>query len=198
MMKKTDILRADDPGRRFARLNGLVGSWGALGAGLALAIAMCAPGQAATPDLEGQWVMSPNGSSFQEAATGPAPDGATMTVTRDDRGGLAYELVESRAGSEVARAAYDLSFDGGASRSLVQGSTREITAARDTRGGVVIQAPAVGGWRALIRIRMTSPDTAVVEHEIDGEGRVIRLETISLVRSDVAADTRTSPPGPTS
>lgn len=133
--------------------------------------------------LEGRWAMAAWQSSFQESVTGVAPDAAVMTVTRDDGQRLAYELSESRRGLEVARAAYDLSFVGAPSSSAVGGATRTVTAARDDRGDVLIQAPAVGAYRVVIHVRRTGPDSLLLEHDVEGAGQTVMLEQIRLVRS---------------
>ena len=133
--------------------------------------------------LEGHWIMAPATSSFREAVTGPAPDQATMTVSRDDPDHLNYELVELRGGEEVARGAYTLSFGGAASVTRVDGADLRVSAARTSDGGVLIQAPQVGDLRAVIHVRRTGPDTAVIEHDVEEGGRPVEVERISLVRA---------------
>ncbi len=180
-----DLLADEAPARRAAPPRARHGhSWGAAFAGLGLAAGLGAQSLAATPTMEGAWAMAPSQSSFQEAVTGPAPDRATVVVTRDDRDRLAYELVESRRGSEVARGAYDVSFKGAPSTSMVEGSTLKVTAERDARGDVVIRAPPVAGLQALIRVRRTGRDTALLEHEVQGAAGALKVERISLVRTD--------------
>ena len=85
-------------------------------AGLALALGVGAHNYAAAQTLEGRWTMAPGQSSFQESATGAAPDAAVMTVTQDDPDRLVYQLSESRQGVEVAHGAYDISFTGAPSQ----------------------------------------------------------------------------------
>ena len=126
--------------------------------------------------------MARAGSSFQEAVTGPAPDAALLVVTHDDAQRFAYELIESRAGEEVSRGAYDVSFSGSPSVSNVDGADLEITAARDAQGEVTLRAPRIGRTQAYIHVRRTGPDTAEIEDEVATDGAVMRLETISLVR----------------
>ena len=157
--------------------------WQAALVGLALMAGIGAQSYAATPsNLEGRWAMAPAQSSFQEAVTGPAPDAALLTVTRDDADRFAYQLIETRAGAEVARAAYDASFAGASSTSRVDGAGLAITATRDRDGDVVLRAPKVGASQAAIHVRRTGPDTALLEHDVDTRQGVVRLETISLVR----------------
>lgn len=158
--------------------------WRASLLGLGLMVGLGAQAHAAAASLEGRWTMAQRGSSFQEAVTGPAPDDATLVVTRDDPQRFAYQLVERRGGVEVARAAYDVSFDGATSTSRVGGEGLRISAERDARGDVVLRAPKVGGSQAAIHVRRTGPDTALLEHEVATDGGVLRLETISLVRTD--------------
>ena len=162
--------------------------WRAALAGLTLAAGFATQGYAETTSLEGRWTMAPALSSFQEEVTGPAPDAATVVVTRDDGGRLAYELSESRRGVPVAHGAYDLSFAGAGSTSSVDGARLAVTAERDARGDVTIRAPAVGGLQALIRVRRTGRDTALLEHAVTGAAGARELERISLVRSDAPAD----------
>jgi hypothetical protein len=156
--------------------------WQAALLGLGLLVGLGAQSYAAEPGLQGRWAMAPEASSFREAVTGPRPDTALLVVTRDDRDRFAYQLVESRDGAEVARAAYDVSFAGGGSTSSVEGRDLAISAARDSRGDVVLRAPPIGASQAAIHVRRTGPDTALLEHEIETAGGVLRLETIALVR----------------
>jgi hypothetical protein len=153
-----------------------------------LAAGFATQGYAAASSLEGRWTMARALSSFQEEVTGPAPDQATVIVTRDDHDRLAYELSESRHGVPVARGVYDLSFAGAGSTSSVDGTSLPVTAERDARGDVVIRAPAVDGLQALIRVRRTGRDTALLEHAVEGAAGAHELERISLVRSDAPAD----------
>jgi hypothetical protein len=157
--------------------------WQAALVGLGLLVGLGAQSYAATPtSLEGRWTMAAGGSSFQEAVTGPAPDKALLLVTRDDASRFAYQLIESRRGAEVARAAYDVSFAGPGSTSTVDGQGLEISASRDARGDIIMRAPRVGMSQASIHVRRTGPDTALLEHDVEtGEG-LVRLETISLIR----------------
>jgi hypothetical protein len=157
-------------------------AWRAAVAGMVMAVGFGSQGYAATSSLEGRWTMASRSSSFQESITGPAPDTATVTVTQDDRDRLVYDLVESRRGAEVARGAYDISFAGAPSTSQVDGSVLEVSATRDARGDVVIRAPAVGTSQATIHVRRTGPDTALLEHDIEGADGATTLEAISLVR----------------
>ena len=153
---------------------------------MTLAVGFATQGYAGTTSLEGRWTMAPASSSFEERVTGPAPDQAIVVVSRDDADHLSYELSESRHGVAVAYGAYDLSFSDALSTSSVDGASLPVTAERDARGNVVIRAPAVGGLQALIRVRRTGPDTATLEHEVQGASGSRQLERISLVRS--AAD----------
>jgi hypothetical protein len=155
--------------------------------GLALTVGLGAQSFAATPSLEGRWTMAPAQSSFEETVTGPAPDAAVVTVTRDDARHLAYRLVESRAGAEVARGAYDIAFGGDGSTSSVDGERLQVAAERGADGDVVIRAPQVGKDQAVIRMRRTGPDTAILEHDVVSGGAVRRLETITLIRSQQTA-----------
>ena len=156
-------------------------------AGMTLAVGFATQGYAGTTSLEGRWTMAPALSSFEESVTGPAPDHATVVVSRDDPAHLSYELSESRRGVPVAYGAYDLSFGDALSTSSVDGSRLPVTAVRDAQGDVVIRAPAVDGLQALIRVRRTGPDTALLEHEVQGAAGSRQLERISLVRSDAMA-----------
>lgn len=158
--------------------------WQALLLGLGLMIGLGAQSYAATPSatFQGRWAMAPEGSTFQEAVTGPAPDAAVLVVTRDDADRFAYQLVESRRGAEVGRADYDVSFAGPGSTSTVDGQGLAISAARDARGDITLQAPRVGASQASIHVRRTGPDTAVLEHDVDTGDGLLRLEAISLVR----------------
>lgn len=175
------------------------------GLGLAAACAAAAPSyaqaatQAATPiaaqvaapaGLEGRWVMAAQGSAFSESVTGPAPDRVVVVVSRDAPDRLAYELVESRGGREVARSAYDVSFAAGAaSRSRASGAELAITGEREPSGDVLLRAPPVGGMRAVIRVRRTGPDSAVLEHAVEGPAGRTPLERVDLVRDRAAAPT---------
>ena len=177
-----DLLADDAPVRRtFSPARGR--RWRAALAGLTLAAGCVTQGNAATSSLEGRWIMAPALSSFQEAVTGPAPDQATVIVTRDDHDRLAYELSESRSGVPVAHGSYDVSFAGATSTSSVDGARLPVTAERDARGDVVIRAPAVDGLRALIHVRRTGQDTALLEHTVEGVDGAHELERISLIRS---------------
>ena len=165
---------------------------------LALGLAMGAHGYAAAQSvgtqsvaaqsvagqsLEGRWSMAGPQSSFEESVTGAAPDAAVMTVTQDDADHLSYELTESRQGVEVARASYALSFAGAPSTSRVGDAIRAVDAARDARGDVVIAAPPVGPYRAVIHVRRTGPDSVLLEHDVEGAGQSTTLEEIRLVRA---------------
>jgi hypothetical protein len=163
------------------------GRWRAGLLGLGLLVGLGAQSFAAEPEgLQGRWVMATKGSSFREAVTGPAPDAAQMVVTRDDPQRFAYQLIESRRGVEVARATYDVSFAGQRSVSRVDGQELPIAASRGGPGDVVLRAPPVAGSQASIHVRLTGPDTAVVEHEVSTDDGVIRLETIALTRTNDA------------
>ena len=161
--------------------------WRTALAGLTLATGVGTQGYAAQPSLQGQWTMAAQQSSFQEEVTGPAPDAATMIVTRDDPGHLVYQLIESRHGAEVAHATYDISFAGAASTSRVDGLDLAVTAVRDAAGDVVIRAPAIDGMQATIRVRRTGSNTALLEHDVEGPSGALAVERISLVRTDVIA-----------
>ncbi len=169
------------------RQGGLKRRWRIAMAGMTLAVGFTTQGYAGTTSLEGRWTMAPALSSFEERVTGPAPDAATVVVSRDDPGHLSYELSESRQGVPVAHGAYDLSFMDALSTSSVDGTRLPVTAERDAQGGVVIRAPAVDGLQALIRMRRTGPDTAMLEHEVQGADGSRQLEHISLVRSATAS-----------
>lgn len=175
-----------------ARTAGLKRRWGIAVAGLTMAVGFATQGYAGTTtSLEGRWTMAPALSSFEERVTGPAPDQATVVVSRDDPDHLSYELSESRRGVRVAHGAYDLSFADALSTSSVDGTRLPVTAERDARGDVVIRAPAVDGVQALIRVRRTGPDTAMLEHDVQGARGSHRLERISLVRNQAASDAPT-------
>ena len=79
------LVRADPPPRtsqKRSRRMAMVGlAVVALGVGV--------HGYAAAQTLEGRWTMAPGQSSFQESATGAAPDAAVMTVPRDNPARLA-------------------------------------------------------------------------------------------------------------
>ncbi len=170
--------------------------WRSALGGLALAAGISVQSHAAEPNLQGRWDMVAANSSFQEAVTGPAPDQAVMVVTRDDADHLVYHLVESRDGVEVARGAYNLSF-AGVSKSQVDGEAQKMVAVRDSSGEVVIAAPAVGDRRAVIKLRATGPDTALVLHFIDGPQGEQEVERFSLVRHKTSAEiARPSAAGP--
>ena len=165
--------------------------WQAVLTGLALSVGLGAQSYAADlASLQGRWEMSPARSSFQEAVTGPAPDAATLVVTRDDARSLIYQLIERRDGAEVSRGAYDVSFAGASSTSSVGGAELPVTASRDARGAVTIRAPQIGGQQASIRVRRTGPDTAVIEHDVASAQGVLRLETIALIRAEDRGDDR--------
>ncbi len=174
--------RSSSPRDRLGR------HWRAALAGMTLAVGFATQGYAGETSLEGRWTMAPAQSSFEERVTGPAPDQATVVVTRDEPGHLSYELNESRRGVPVARGAYDLSFVDALSTSSVDGTRLAVSVERDARGDVVIRAPAVGGLQALIRMRRTGPDTALLEHEVQGDAGSRQLERISLVRIESAPD----------
>jgi hypothetical protein len=140
---------------------------------------------AQAPSLRGGWVMSPAQSSFDEAITGPAPDSASLIVTRDDDQGLAYELTERRGDAEVAHAVYTISFSGEASTSQVGGLRTPLVAVRDPDGGVVLRAPEVGKLRVVIRLRRTGPDSAVLEHTLEEANGGVTLERLTLRRVSV-------------
>ena len=157
-------------------------------AALALALGCATYSYAGPTSLEGRWAMAPSSSRFEEQVTGPAPDQAIMVVSRDDRDHLSYELDESRSGVPVAHGSYELSFVDALSTSRVDGMSLPVTAARDARGDVVIRAPAVDGLQALIRVRRTGPDTAILQHEVESAAGARELERISLVRVASAGD----------
>ena len=159
-------------------------SWRTALTGMTLAAGFASHGYAASTSLEGRWVMAPALSSFLEAVTGPAPDQAVVIFTRDDHDRLAYELSETRHGVPVAHGTYNLSFAGAASTSSVDGASLPVTAERDAQGDVLIRAPAVDGLQALIRVRRTGRNTALLEHAVQGVDGAQELEKISLVRSD--------------
>ena len=173
----------DAPCRRGSPRPKALRPWQAVVTGLALSVSIGAQSYAAAPSLQGRWTMATAQSQFEESVTGPAPDAATLVVTRDDAERLAYALVETRKGEEVARGAYDISFAGQGSTSAVDRVRLQVAGAREQDGGVVIRAPSVGGVQASIRLRQTGPDSALLEHEVSGAAGTVRLETISLVRS---------------
>ena len=186
-----NLLEEDRPASRRsppATVEALRRRWRIVLAGVTLAFGCATQGYADTASLEGRWTMAPSLSSFEERVTGPAPDQVTMVVSRDDPGRLTYELSESRRGVPVAHGAYDLSFVDALSTSSVDGERLAVTAVRDERGDVVIRAPAVDGLQALIRVHRTSPDTATLEHEVQGASGSRQLERISLVRDGTAAN----------
>ncbi|MGC1304005.1 MAG: hypothetical protein WA840_16685 [Caulobacteraceae bacterium] len=156
--------------------------------GLALSAGLGMESYAATPSLQGRWVMTPQNSTFQESVMGPAPDKAVLTVRRDDRDAFSYELVESRNGTEVARGAYDISFAGAPSTSSVDGAVLKVSGSRQADGDVVIEAPPVGQVHAVIRVRQTGPDTAVLDHEVRTPDGATTLEEIGLIRADQTAE----------
>jgi hypothetical protein len=133
--------------------------------------------------LTGRWVLAPERSSFVEAVTGPAPQGGEWIVSRDDGDRLAYTLVETRDGDEVARATYDVSLHGGPSQSHVDGDVRNVVAMRANDGSTIIKAPAVAAWRASIRIREVSPSEAVIEHVVSGPIGDLVVERLVMERS---------------
>ena len=161
--------------------------WRVALAGVSLAVGVATQGHAHTSSLEGRWTMAPALSSFEEQVTGPAPDKATVVFTRDSPDRLSYELSESRRGAPVAHGTYDVSFAGAGSSSSVDGARLSVTAERVAGGDVVIRAPAVDGLQAMIRVRRTGPDTALLEHEVQGASGARRLERISLVRDETAS-----------
>ena len=172
-----DAPPAPEPARRSA-----VASWRGLLAGLSLAAVAGVQAHAAEPTLAGRWSMAPAQSRFVEAVTGPAPDAATWIVTRDDRDRLAYQLIETRRGAPPVRATYDVAV-ADARSAAAAGPDLEVTAVRDAAGDVVIRAPPVDGLQALIRVRRTGRDTAVLEHAVQGAAGATEVERISLVRS---------------
>ena len=89
----------------------------------------------------------------------------------------------------MARAAYDVSFTGAPSTSRVGGAKLGVTAQRDDHGDVVIQAPPVGAYRAVIHVRRSGPDSVLLEHDVEGAGQSITLEAIRLVRTPPAPPT---------
>lgn len=161
------------------------GAWRALLAGVALAAAAGAPAYAAQPSLAGRWSMAASDSRFVEAVTGPAPEAATWIVTHDDRDRLAYQLIETRRGATPVRASYDVAVAD--ARSAPAASKLEVTAVRDAAGDVVIRAPVVDGLQALIRVRRTGRDTAVLEHAVQGAEGSTEVERISLIRAPAAS-----------
>ncbi len=184
-----ELLSDDAPPKRPRR----AGRWASAFAGLGLAAACAAAGPsyaatAAPSGLEGRWVMAPQGSSFSEAVTGPAPDRVVVVVSRDAPDHLAYELVESRGGREVARSAYDVSLAGaGGSHSRAAGAELAITGEREPSGDVLLRAPPVGAMRAVIRVHRTGADTAVLEHAVEGPSGRTPLERLDLVRDRAPA-----------
>ncbi|WP_174299925.1 hypothetical protein [Caulobacter sp. S45] len=158
--------------------------WRTALAGVSLAAGFAMQGYAGTTSLEGRWTMAPALSSFEERVTGPAPDRATVVVSRDDARHFSYELSESRGGVSVAHGNYDLSFIDSLSTSSVDGTRLPVAVERDVYGDIVIRAPVVDGLQALIRVRRTGPNTALLEHEVQGATGSRQLERISLVRDE--------------
>jgi len=150
---------------------------------LAGAAALVSAASAHAQSLIGRWVLAPERSSFVEAVTGPAPQGAEWIVSRDDGDRLAYTLVETRDGDVVARAAYDVSLHGGPSQSHVDGDVRNVVATRANDGSTLIQAPAVAAWRASIRIRQISPKEAVIEHVVSGPTGDVVVDRLVMERA---------------
>ena len=157
------------------------GAWRALLAGLSLAAVAGVQAYAAEPTLAGRWSMAAAGSRFVEAVTGPAPESATWIVTRDDGDRLAYRLIETRRGAGPVSATYDVAVAD--ARSAPATSDLEVTAVRDAEGDVIIRAPRVDGLQALIRVRRTGRDTAVLEHAVQSAAGSTEVERISLVRA---------------
>ncbi len=158
-------------------------AWRAWAAGALAAIGTAGVAHAGAATLEGRWTMAAQGSSFSEALSGPAPDSATLVVSRDDGRRLTYEVVESRGGAEVARGRYDLSFTAAPSTTTVDGVRRRVEARRDGAGQVEVRAPAVRGVQAVIRLRRSEPDVAVLDHEVEAPDGVVRVEEIRWVRA---------------
>jgi hypothetical protein len=161
--------------------------WRSALGGLALAAGISVQGHAAAIGLEGRWDMAPATSSFHEGVTGPAPDQAVMVVTRDEPGRFTYRLVESLDGAEVAQGFYDLTFQGKRSSVNIDGNRQNVIASREAAGDVVIKAPAVGGLQAVIKVQRTGPDTAIIEHFVDGPQGELEIERLSMVRHTVDA-----------
>ncbi len=185
------LLEQDESASRRAsplREGGFGRRWRTALAGVSLAVGFAAHGYAGTTSLEGRWTMAPALSSFEEQVTGPAPDHSTVVFTRDAPDRLSYELSESRRGVPVAHGTYDVSFGGAGSTSSVDGTRLPVTAERVAGGDVIIRAPAVDGLQAMIRIRRTGPDTALLEHEVQGASGGRQVERISLVRSETASN----------
>ena len=178
------MLAEADPPRRPL----LTHSWRAWAAGALAAIGTAGVAHAGAT-LEGRWTMAAQGSSFSEALSGPAPDAATLVVSRDDGRRLTYEVVESRGGAEVARGRYDLSFTAAPSTTTVDGVRRRVEAHRDGAGQVEVRAPAVRGVQAVIRLRRSEPDVAVLDHEVEAPDGVVRVEEIRWVRAPEPAKT---------
>ena len=179
-----DLLEQDGPPRRAGAARGSHSRpWQAVLTGLALSVSLGAQSYAATPGLQGRWIMAAAQSRFDESVTGPAPDAAILTVTRDDEDRLAYELVETRRGAEVARGSYDVSLEGRSSTSAVDGVRLAVSGVREPAGGVIIRAPAVDGVQASIHLLLTGRDSATLEHDVSSPAGAMRLETINLVRS---------------
>jgi hypothetical protein len=144
-------------------------------------------GLSRTQSLEGRWVMARDRSFFEERVSGPAPDKTIVTVVRDSPDRLIYDVSESRAGEEVAHGAYNLSLTGSLSRSVVDGARQTLKAARSSDGAVIATAAPVAGYTALIRLRSTGPNTAVLEHEVESASGPIPVDQITLIRSVEAA-----------
>ena len=171
--------------------------WRSALGGLALAAGISVQSHAAPVGLQGEWDMSAATSHFREDVTGPAPDQAVMVVSRDDPSRFVYRLVERRRGVEVARGAYNLFFQRASSTSELDGEAQPVAASRTAAGDVEIQARAVGALHAVIRVRRTGADTAVVEHLVDGPQGEIEVERFSMVRRKAVAQAAPTP-SPTS
>ena len=177
-------MKAERPLSLVEALKGAPFPGAAVSAAMALvAASAAAPAQGATPTLEGRWIMAPAQSSFREDLTGPAPDTASMIVSRDDGRRLSYQLIESLNGAEVARGAYDLSLSGDASSASVDGRQRQVSVVRDANGEVVVRSPSRRGAQVVIRLKRTGSDTATIEHDLETAQGSVVLEKIALVRS---------------
>jgi hypothetical protein len=162
--------------------------WRSAMGGFILAAGIALQSHAAVPaGLQGRWDMAPAQSRFHEGVTGPAPDAAVMTVTRDDPGRITYRLVESLEGAEVASGAYDLSFEGGSSNIEIGGKRLAVTAARRDVDGIVVEANPIGRLHAVIRLRQIGADRAVIEHLVDGPQGEIEVERLVMVRDKGAS-----------
>jgi hypothetical protein len=126
--------------------------------------------------------MAPAKSSVNEAVTGPAPDEVEMMVTRYDASSMNYQLAERLNGSQVASAAYTLSFSGGQSESRIDGRRQNVEASRAANGDVMVLTAKSGDLRAVIHIRQIGADAAVLDHSVLSPSGELQVEEFYMVR----------------